>query len=74
MMYVKLAYEGQGGRWFGDLVAKSCSTPVTPWTVARQAPLSMGIPPVFLLGEFMNRGARQATDHGLTKSQTQLST
>ena len=42
MMYVKLAYEGQGGRWFGDLVAKSCSTPVTPWTVARQAPLSMG--------------------------------
>ena len=41
MMYVKLAYEGQGGRWFGDLVAKSCSTPVTPWTVARQGPLSM---------------------------------
>ena len=27
----------------GDLVAKSRPTLVTPWTVARQAPLSMGI-------------------------------
>ena len=27
----------------GDLVAKSCLTLMTPWTVARQAPLSMGI-------------------------------
>ena len=27
----------------GGLVAKSCRTLVTPWTVARQAPLSMGI-------------------------------
>ena len=28
---------------FGDgLVAKSCPTLVTPWTVARQSPLSMG--------------------------------
>ena len=26
----------------GGLVAKSCPTLVTPWTVARQAPLSMG--------------------------------
>ena len=26
----------------GDLVANSCPTLVTPWTVARQAPLSMG--------------------------------
>ena len=26
----------------GGLVAKSCRTPVIPWTVARQAPLSMG--------------------------------
>ena len=26
----------------GGLVAKSCLTLVTPWTVARQAPLSMG--------------------------------
>ena len=25
-----------------DLVTKSCLTVVTPWTVARQAPLSMG--------------------------------
>ena len=30
--------EGGGG----GLVAKSCPTLVTPWTVARQAPLSMG--------------------------------
>ena len=27
-----------------DLVAKSCSTLVTPWTVSLQAPLSMGFP------------------------------
>ena len=26
----------------GGLFAKSCLTVVTPWTVARQAPLSMG--------------------------------
>ena len=26
----------------GDLVAKSCPTLVTPWTVAHQVPLSMG--------------------------------
>jgi len=28
----------------GGLVAKSCSTLVTPWTVTHQAPLSMGFP------------------------------
>ena len=28
----------------GGLVTKSCSTLVTPWTVALQAPLSMGFP------------------------------
>ena len=28
----------------GDLVAKSCLTLMTPWTVARRAPLSMGFP------------------------------
>ena len=28
----------------GGLVAKSCPALVTPWTVARQAPLSMGFP------------------------------
>ena len=28
--------------WFGGLVAKSCLTLVTPWTVVYQAPLSMG--------------------------------
>ena len=32
---------GDGGG--GGLVAKSCLTLTTPWTVARQAPLSMGI-------------------------------
>ena len=28
---------------YGGLVAKSCLTLLTPWTVACQAPLSMGI-------------------------------
>ena len=28
----------------GDLIAKSSLTLVTPWTVALQAPLSMGFP------------------------------
>ena len=32
-------YDGGGG---GGLVANSCPTLATPWTVARQAPLSMG--------------------------------
>ena len=31
-------------RTIGGLVAKSCLTFVTPWTVACQAPLSMGFP------------------------------
>ena len=31
-------------RWYGGLVTKLCLTPVTPWTVAHQAPLSMGFP------------------------------
>ena len=30
--------------WFGGLVAKSCLALETSWTVARQAPLSMGFP------------------------------
>ena len=30
------------GSGCGGLVAKSCLTPTTPWTVAHQAPLSMG--------------------------------
>ena len=34
-----LHYSGGGG-----LVAKSCLTLATPWTVACQAPLSMGFP------------------------------
>ena len=34
-----LHYSGGGG-----LVAKSCLTLATPWTVAHQAPLSMGFP------------------------------
>ena len=29
-------------RWCGDLVPKSRATLATPWTVARQAPLSLG--------------------------------
>ena len=33
------SYGGGGG---GGLIAKSCLTLVTPWTVACQAPLSMG--------------------------------
>src|SRR5574337_716322 len=32
-------YDGGGG---GGLVGKSCPTLATPWTVAHQAPLSMG--------------------------------
>ena len=35
------AYVPAGG---GDLVGKSCPTLATPWTVACQAPLSMGFP------------------------------
>ena len=42
-----LSFKGDGpeGFWVvvgGGLVAKSCPTLVTPWTVACQAPLSMG--------------------------------
>ena len=33
---------GGGGGGGGGLVSKSCPTLATPWTVARQAPLSMG--------------------------------
>ena len=29
-------------RWYGGLGTKLCLTPATPWTVAHQAPLSMG--------------------------------
>ena len=36
----KYGYINNGGR--GGLVAKSCLTLATPWTVALQAPLSMG--------------------------------
>ena len=38
-------------RWCGDLFTKSCLTPATPWTVAHQAPLSMG----FLRQEYWSR-------------------
>ena len=38
--YVCLCMYGGGGH----LVAKLCLTLVTPWTVAHQAPLSMGLP------------------------------
>ena len=33
---------GGGGGGGDGLVAQSCLTLVTPWTIARQAPLSMG--------------------------------
>ena len=33
-----------GGGGGGGLVTKSCPTLATPWTVAHQAPLSMGFP------------------------------
>ena len=46
------------------LVSKSCPTPVTPWTAAHQAPLSMGSPgkdtgvrcQFLLQGIFLTRG------------------
>ena len=36
------AKTGCGGGGGGGLVAKSCPTVVTPWTVAHQVPLSIG--------------------------------
>ena len=40
----------------GGLVAKSCPTLVTPWTIAYQTPLSMGVGCHFLLqGIFSTR-------------------
>ena len=38
-----LFLESPNRMWFGGSVAKSCPTLVTPWTVASQAPLSMGL-------------------------------
>ena len=38
-----LVYLGSGGGG-GELVAKLCLTLAIPWTVAHQAPLSMGFP------------------------------
>ena len=39
---------GQKGKFYnkcgGGLVTKSCLTLATPWTIAHQAPLSMGFP------------------------------
>ena len=34
----------QGSGWYGGLVTRLCPALVTPWTVAHQAPLSMGFP------------------------------
>ena len=34
-------WEGEYNQHSGGLVTKSCPTLVTPWTVARQAPLSL---------------------------------
>ena len=38
----------------GGLVAKSCQTLVTLWTVARQAPLSLGFPRDSIPWEYWN--------------------
>ena len=55
----------------GDLVAKSCLTLATPWTVARQAPLSMGFSrqeywsglPFLLQGIFLTQGSNPGLLH-----------
>ena len=41
LKFIKCLESSGGG---GGLVAKSCSTLVTPWTVDCQAPLSVGFP------------------------------
>ena len=41
VQWLRVACHCRGGGG-GGLVAKLCSTLATPWTVARQAPLSMG--------------------------------
>ena len=59
-----LVYLGSGGGG-GELVAKLCLTLAIPWTVAHQAPLSMGFPrqqywselPFLLLGIFLTQGS-----------------
>ena len=43
MERIMMQYEDCYGRG-GGLVAKPCPTRATPWTVACQAPLSMGFP------------------------------
>ena len=56
--------------WFDGLVTKSCPTLGTPWTVACQAPLSMGFPKARILewvANFFSRGSSQ------TREQTQVS-
>ena len=66
------AYSSQTGHGGGGLVAKSCPTLVTPWTVAHQAPLSMGFFPgkstrvgcYFLLqGIFLTQGSNPGLLH-----------
>ena len=56
--------------WFGGLVAKSCLTLATPWTVAHQAPLYMrfsrqdGVVCYFLLqGIFQTQGLNPGLLH-----------
>ena len=39
LMRAQNLYDGNGG----GLVTKSCPTFVTPWTIAHQAPLSVGL-------------------------------
>ena len=40
MIYIYIIIDVIGG----GLVTKLCPTPASPWTVAHQAPLSMGFP------------------------------
>ena len=49
----------------GGLVAKSCPTLVTPWTVACQAPLSMGILQVRILEWVAISFSRELPDLGI---------
>ena len=49
----------------GSLVAKSCPTLATPWTVARQAPLSMGFSRPEYWSGFLFPSPGDLTDPGI---------
>ena len=52
-------------RTIGGLVAKSCLTFVTPWTVACQAPLSMGFSTQEYWSELPFPSPRDLPDRGI---------